>query len=180
MGAGVIARRYAKGLFDQAAKDPGQIDLFSNSLEKIAQLFSLKAAYTVFQSPVFPKALKIEILDYALGLDVTGSPMGNFIRLVIESGREMIIPDIKDQFNLIRDDFFGCVRGTLIASSHIDHEFCVEIEEVLSVLLKKKVSLSFLLDPGLLGGFQVKVGYKILDLSLKSQLESLTLENARL
>lgn len=174
MSANIVALRYARALFNQAGSDQKKIDSYQSSINLASQLFSIQQANAILRSPVMPANLKKDILFYAIELESYLPEFKNFIEMLIEVNRVDLIPKISESYASLVDDYYGRVRAELITAIAIDDAYTSQIASVLQKDLNKKVLISNTVDPQVLGGFQVKIGHKVLDLSLRSKVEALT------
>ena len=95
-----IARRYAEALFDTVDVDHHTL---KRALLSVKDLFDLEDAYKIFSSPVTSKALKYDLIKYALDKINATSVVCNFFRVVIDSDRIGLIPLISDCYERYSD-----------------------------------------------------------------------------
>ena len=100
--------------------------------------------------------------------------MQNFLHMLVKTRRISLILNIRDQFEVLFHEFLGKLKGTLLTAYALEPQIQEDIQAALSRDLGKKVFLMTSVDPEILGGFVVRIGHRVLDLSLKSKIKALT------
>jgi F-type H+-transporting ATPase subunit delta len=118
-------------------------------------------------------AEKKAVLDGVLA-DLSISPMvKNFLGLLAEKERLGYLPDIAAYYRTLLDESQGVVRGRLVTAVGLAEARQDQIKTKLEAQTGKKLVLDFAVDPDILGGVVLKVGDKVLDASLRAQLQIL-------
>ena len=174
MNTKVISVKYAKALCQLLGTEDSSIERYIPSFENILDLFKLPMANKVLTSPVMPKDLKRDLLEYSIKTDSENKTLRNFLNGVVEADRVSLIPEILSEFFEIADKNNGRVTATVTAALPLDEEAVSEVSQKLESIFSKKVTVKTLTNKQLLGGFIAKVGNNVIDLSLKTKLEELT------
>ena len=169
-----VGKRYARAFFQQSAGNMAQARSDLASLAPLTELYKNAEAAKVLASPVMPVELKQQLLDYALDQGQATVGTRNFVKALVEGQRTAIIPAIIDSYAELLDDADGKVKAELSTATPLDDTTRQDIAQALEKLLKKKVDLVQTVDPSLMGGFKVRVGNYLVDLSLKTRLDSLS------
>lgn len=171
MRALAIALKYAKGLFI-AAKELNKVEEFGRELEELMQVLKANPeVLQVFQSPVYPPDIKMEILQEVVRYYKVSPELERFLALLIERRRIQYIEEIVLMYQSLLDEELGVARGEVISAISLSEEEKRGLEEALKELLKKQVILDVRVNPEIIGGVVVKIGDYIWDGSLKRQLE---------
>lgn len=171
MRALAIALKYAKGLFI-AAKELNKVEEFGRELEELMQVLKGNSeVLQVFQSPVYPPDIKMEILQEVVRYYKVSPELERFLALLIERRRIQYIEEIVLMYQSLLDEELGVARGEVISAISLSEEEKRGLEEALKELLKKQVILDVRVNPEIIGGVVVKIGDYIWDGSLKRQLE---------
>lgn len=171
MRALAIALKYAKGLFI-AAKELNKVEEFGRELEELMQVLKGNPeVLQVFQSPVYPPDIKMEILQEVVRYYKVSPELERFLALLIERRRIQYIEEIVLMYQSLLDEELGVARGEVISAISLSEEEKRGLEEALKELLKKQVILDVRVNPEIIGGVVVRIGDYIWDGSLKSQLE---------
>jgi len=165
-----VARRYAKALVDVLSDEK-----LERVLEEVKVLDSVinEKAVRYFRSPVVPLEKKKGLIEQVLQkLDVS-EELRKVLILMAEKDRLGIIKDFVAEFEKFVNLRLGVVKAEIISAVEIDKETLSKIKEKIENLFGKKAEITTKLDPSIIGGFVIRVGDKVLDASVKTQLENL-------
>lgn len=175
MKADIVARRYARALFS-IGKGQGDAEMkaYGKDLANIARtLAEAPELLKVFKNPIFSIAEKKAVVEKILAkLDPTTTTK-NFCFLLADKGRLSSLPEIEAYYGVLLDEANGVVRGELVTAIELGDAKQEGIKKQLAAQLGKELILDFSADAGILGGAVLKVGDKILDASLKAQLNAM-------
>ena len=166
----LVAKRYAKALFKVCGSDDGVLDEAQKVLDSLSQLFTDASIGKVLTSPSMPKDLKLQILEHVAGKVGSHKDITNFLKVSVDAGRIEIFAQLNGVFRDLLNDRRGVVDATVSSVVALSQEELQSTKENLEKLTGKKVRLKAHLDPELLGGILVRIGHKVIDLSLKSRL----------
>ncbi len=175
MSSDIIARRYSRALYaigQEQGED--QLAAFGKDLGKVMEVVDqAPEMLRVFQNPIFTieekKAVMQKILDK---LDLSKTVV-NFCLFLGDKDRLGFLPQIVDYFNGLLDEAQGVLRGELVTAVDLDEEMKTTVKSKLEQQSGNTVYLDYQVDQQILGGLRLKVGDKVLDASLKAQLEIL-------
>jgi F-type H+-transporting ATPase subunit delta len=166
-----IARRYAKALIELATEEAA-VDKIQEELKSFESLLAnLPESSAVFSSPAFTIEAKRALLKEILGRLPISTTAANFLLLLLDKNRLNQLPFIMACYQVFADDLSGIVRGTVISALPLADSQVNEIREALAKNLGKKVLLQVDYDPSLIGGVVTKIGDRIFDGSIKTQLD---------
>jgi F-type H+-transporting ATPase subunit delta len=100
----------------------------------------------------------------------------NLVRVLAENGRLELLPEIRAQYEALRNDREGIVEAEVQSAFDLSD---AQVKDLVSRLEKKtgrKVRAKVTLDKELIGGIRVVIGDKVIDGSARAQLGAL--ENA--
>jgi ATP synthase F1 delta subunit len=177
MGSSLVAKRYARALFNTTEGRLDQAKSYRKVLVEIGKLFEETKFKKVLNSPVIPKDLKKEVLKYILDCENADKNMRSFVENVIDARRIQIFPGLLDAFVQLLNEVEGIVEANFTSVVHLGEKELISLKETLCRMTGKSVSLREIIDPKILGGFVVRIGNSVVDLSLKSKLEA-TVRNA--
>jgi F-type H+-transporting ATPase subunit delta len=168
-----VAGRYATALFelaleanalDQVAAD---LDLFSQALDASPDLARL------VKSPVFSAEEQGRALAAVLKTLKLEGLTRNFLLLAAKNRRLFAVPDMIRAFRAMLARHRGETSATVVAAAKLTEAQATALRQALKAALGKEVMLEERIDPSLLGGPVVKVGSRMVDTSLRTQLNSL-------
>ena len=170
MSTNAIAKRYAKALVQIGAEE-GLVDKFSGELSRFTTVLSENAGLTsVFSNPAYGAEAKREILKGIIAKLSISTNMANFLQLLLDRNRLPFLPQITENYNKLADDLSGVIRPTLTSGLPLEEGQIEGIRASLAKSTGKKVVLQVKVDPSLIGGVVTKIGDKVFDGSIKTQL----------
>ena len=164
-----IARPYAEALYKATSKDLNGAAVWVDALSAIAQNEQVQ------QFADSPKATTDQIVDLISGVAKTALPDAakNFLRTVVENGRLNALPEMAAQFRALKNAQSGSSDAVVHSAFPIDGAALADLATTLEKQFKRKLNLSVVLEPELIGGIRVVVGDEVLDTSVKARLEQM-------
>ncbi len=103
--------------------------------------------------------------------------MLNFLMLLIDRGRVLVLPEICDQYLVLLRQLRQAVLAEVTSAVELSDEQKETIrQKVLATTSANEVELQTRVDPELLGGVVIKVGSQVIDASLRGQLRQIGLK----
>jgi F-type H+-transporting ATPase subunit delta len=172
---GSSARRYAEALHQIAASE-NAVPAFGASLEALKRAFT-PDVLRVLRNPGIPLRERRAALDAA----TAGEPKAirSLLDLLLARERIALLPQVADAYMELVERKAGIVKGKITTAMELT---AGEREDALRRLERssgKKISATFAVDGTLIGGAKVQVGDRLIDTSLKAQLDELQRELAR-
>ena len=96
-----------------------------------------------------------------------------FIDLVVAKQREKHLPEIIEQFSLLRDEKMGIVSIDVTSAVEFTPSQEKDLGRELERYTKKKVRVRITVDRAIRAGLVVRIGDTVLDASMRRQLELL-------
>lgn len=171
----VVARRYARAIFALGRqKGLEELERYGKDLATVAGVLKESPELLrVFKNPLFgveeKKAVLVKILEKAKASPVAG----NFMKLLADKERLGVLPEIEAHYADLLDAEKGVIRGELLTAVKLDASKQKEVKASLEKQAGKELILEFATDPEILGGVVLKVGDRVLDASIRAQLEML-------
>ncbi|ADY73886.1 ATP synthase subunit delta [Desulfurobacterium thermolithotrophum DSM 11699] len=165
-----IARRYAKALADVLPNE--KLEKVNEEVKTLLTLLDDKAI-RYFKSPVVPTEKKKKLVEQVLEKVEVTEELKKVLLLMAEKDRLGILREFASEFEKFVDFRLGKIKAEIVSAVEIDEETLSKIKAKIEELFGKKAEISVKLDPSLIGGFIVKVADKVLDASIKTQLETL-------
>jgi len=174
MSATRIANRYAKALYRLIGEDTNKARAFLDQLQVAMALFDIEPAAKVLVSPVMPQNLKKKLFDAALTTSQAEPELHAFIGALIGAGRVQIYPVFVEAFARLINEATGVVDADVVTAVAVDPDVVSKLTASLEKILGTKIHASQQVDPELLGGFVVRLGNRMIDMSVKTKLEALS------
>jgi F-type H+-transporting ATPase subunit delta len=169
----IVASRYAKALLS-VGLESGEEENFASELEQFNNsLKQVGPEAKALLSPIFPKAVRIQILEAVLAKADLSPTVANFLRLLNDRGRLDILDSAVEVYRKLLDENQGLIHGLLTSASPLSESDVSAVKAALSTLTGRRVELNIKQDPSLIGGLVASLGDLRVDSSLSSQLEKL-------
>ncbi len=176
MNDGLIPNRYAKALYklSQERGDTAQVYQEMKHLDvAYASEAGLKKAVN---NPFLPIADKLKLLCAASGAKQDGTS-ARFMELVIKNNRIDFMRSIALAFMKQYRELNGIAKVEVVTATELgDDEINDIVDVVKGQLGGKTIELTKSVNPDIIGGFTVDVDSRVLDASVRSQLEKLRLK----
>lgn len=167
-----VARRYAQALF-QEAEGEGRVDRVDDGVDAVrASLDGSRELERLFASPVIPSAKKEAVLTQLFS-DRVDPLLLRLMRLLVEKGREELLPSVIRAYGQLRDERLGVVEAHVRTALPLGPDEAEALKAALERTTGQKVRLRLEVEPSLIGGLVVRVGDTVYDGSARHQLESL-------
>ena len=173
IGDSKATRRYARALFN-VALERNEVDDVARNLQTVTETVSdSPELMMVLHHPQLTrerrKAILLRVFENSIRPDVE-----HFLALLVEKDRATIIPGVAREFARLVDEYRGASDATVISAI----ELTAKQKDALIARLKSQMSLNVIrlqsrVDPAILGGLVVRVGDKLFDGSVYSQLNQL-------
>lgn len=169
---GAIAGRYAQALYEIAAQEK-KVDDLEQELLAVEQLLKQhpdlrKILLHPQITPVAKKELLKKLFEGRLS-EITG----NFLALLIDHRRESFLGDIVAEFVAIANAARNIITAQVTSAVELSDKEKSSMAKVLNQAAGKKVLVSYVVDPHLIGGVVVRMGDRVIDGSVRTRLASL-------
>ena len=172
-----IAAVYARSLFE-VAQEQNKLDTIRDELGQFADaLDGDRELQVFFFSPYFSTIEKKDGLDRAVS---DADPiLVNFLKLLIENHRMPVIFRVRRVVDELWRKENKLLPVTVTSAVELDQATVSQIGDRIAEQTGRKVELSAIVEPDILGGLVVRVGNSILDASIRNRLEQLRKQVAR-
>jgi len=166
-----VARPYAQAAFALASEH--------NALPVWAEMLKLASAVVV--DPKVHAALdnpKLSAGDKeSLFLSLCGDKLNaegrSFVRVLVESDRIGLLPEIRQIFDTLKDNADGVARAHILSAFPVTDSELVALKAALEKRFGKKIEATVGIDPDLIGGATIVVGDTVIDGSVRGELRAM-------
>jgi len=123
-------------------------------------------------SPEVPKQEKRRVLE-KLFQDRFSNVFFNFLLTLLEKQRQRLFPSMAEHFRQLYHQYHHRIRAQAITAVPLNGEGLAGLRETLKRSLKAEVEVTNVVDPDILGGIIIQVDTRIIDGSVKHQLQRL-------
>lgn len=177
--AKLVSSTYGDALFDLALEED-RIPAFKMETLAVREAFLENEDMSrLLDHPRIAKEEKLAFIDKVFGSRVSGEMLG-FLRIIVEKDRqEALIPAFDHFLHRVRDhEGTGTARVTSAVVLSPDQKKAVE-EKLLATTEYDRIDVDYVVSPEILGGLVIRIGDRIVDSSLKSQVEELSRQLSR-
>lgn len=166
-----VARPYAQAAFDEA-RELGELKSWSDILQSLAQAMINPEVRAIITSPRIIKSQLVELM-LALSGGKASEIQCNFIKLLIEGQRLILLPEIVMLFEIMRADAEKNVDVVVTSAFDLSEAQKQKITAALKKRMGREIRLSCATDRKLLGGVIIRAGDKVIDGSARTHLSEL-------
>lgn len=167
-----IARPYAEALFEAVRDDTQGLDHWSDVLATLAQLAGMPEVLDAMGDPRLNNSQRIELLS-GLAPQELPARAANLLALLVENNRVQALPQLAEQFELLRNRLEGTALVRISSAFPLDEAQLDKLVQGLERKFGLKLKPQVTVDPDLIGGVRVAVGDHVLDTSVQARLASL-------
>ena len=169
-----IARPYAKAAFEYA-RDAKALAEWSQGLKTAAEIVADPRVAPLTKSPQWSAADLVSLITDVAG-DKLDAGMQNFVRVLAENHRLLLLPEIAAHYEEFRSAVENTVDVEVVSAVKLDAAQSGKLSAALAKRLKRNVRMKNSVDATLLGGAVLRAGDLVIDGSLKGRLERLATE----
>lgn len=170
--AKLVAKTYSEALFD-VALEADKVELFLEELEGVVASFkTYPEFYELFKTPQINIEEKKEIMESVFGGKVSREVM-NFLKIIMDKRRGYDIEAITRSYEERVYIHKGIEKATAITAVPLSEAQIKALAEKLSGLTGKQIELTNKIDETILGGVTVRIGNSVIDGSIRSRLEDM-------
>ncbi len=171
MNESKISVRYSKALF-LSARERGIVNKVREDMVLLLEISLIEEVRDLITSPVIQNSIKRDALKEIFKNSVEDITL-NLILLTVANNRESFLPGIARSLIDRADKFNGVTKATLTTAVAISDTVKQRIISLIEKSLNTTVDLAEKQDPGITGGFMLKVEDTFVDGSVKSQLRKI-------
>ena len=171
MSSSAIGIRYAKALLNIASEQK-LVEPYAEELANVASVLkSEDLLRLLLDSPTFPLEKKTAIMSDLCELLKLSDGMKTFLCLLLKKNRIGYISQINLNYRKLADELSGVVRAKITSANKLTKARSEALQQGLEKQTGRQVVLSVETDKSLIGGLQAKMGGKLFDGSVKTQLK---------
>ena len=163
------AARYAKAFFD-IAQEKSALQAVADYFEAIGAVIEKSGEFdALLKAPLISSEKRVAALK-ALFEAKADKTTFEFLIFLESKGRLGILNDVISEFAKLNDRLNNVERISITSAFEMDADQVAAISNRLQEKLNKSIVAEVTVEPGLIGGFKVKVGDQVHDLSVVTQL----------
>jgi len=166
-----IARPYAEAAFE-IARDAQALPAWSDMLRFAATIVGDARVASALDNPRLDAGAK-ESLLLSIGGDRFTGEGRNFIRVLLESERITLLPQIAAMFDTLKNEAEATALATIESAFELTDAQVAELRTALEKRFGKKIEATVTVNRALIGGARVTVGDAVLDGSVQAKLAAM-------
>lgn len=168
----LVAKRYAKALFE-VAETHGMLSDIEDDLRSVVQIIGqTEGLSAVIGHPNIDESAKKKLLKEAFDGKVSSYVL-HTILLLIDRGRENLFDEVLEYFVVISNEALGQAEATVYTPQTLLSADEQKLAEQFGKMTGKKLRISSVVNPALIGGLQVRIGDTLYDGSISGKLARL-------
>jgi ATP synthase F1 delta subunit len=163
---------YGKALFE-AAKDVNKVEQILEEMNAVSAIFQQEPDFCeFFNTPVLSGPEKKKVIEKVFEGRISDE-LYHFLLILIDKRRTASFNRIAKEYQKLIDQEQGISAGTILSVEPLTDVQLNSFEEKTGSLLKKNVKLANKIEPSILGGVKIFVEGKVIDASIRKQLQDL-------
>lgn len=165
-----IARPYAEALFGVARTSSAGLTAWAELVAEMAQAVSHPDVRSAIADPKLDSEQQVGVITTVLKTPLSADAR-NFLALLAENGRLLLLPEIATQFSWLKNRHEGYADAEIVSAFAMTD---AQVADLVAGLEKKfgiKIKPAVRVDASLIGGVRVSVGDQVLDTSVRAQLD---------
>lgn len=169
------ARPYAIAAYETAVES-NALKSWSDVLASLSEMTAQPLVARLFLNPSYSAdMLAAVVIDLAMKSQIPCSTeQVNFIRLLAQAGKLALLADIKKIFDYLESIFNETSEVTVTSVEPLTSDYKAKLQTALNKRFKHNVVLTFNQDPSLLAGILIRTGDRVIDGTVKTQLQRFT------
>ncbi len=171
MDIGIIARRYARALLLFACGNGSEDAVYGQVRQLLSRYDGMPELRRTIGNPMVGREEKSKLLRAAAG-EETCAELSGFFCLLLENRREKLLPFILHSFLSLYREKKKILRGKLVTAVPLPEK---TLNELKTLILKRypgnTVEFDTKVNPDIIGGGILEIGYLRCDASIAGQLE---------
>jgi F-type H+-transporting ATPase subunit delta len=131
---------------------------------------------SAFSNPSIAHSDKENVLEGLIRRTAPSHTTANFLRVLLRNDRLTDLSEINERFAFELDERSGQISAEVLSARELADSERADLRTNLERLTGKKVNLNFGVDPNIIGGVVTRIGSKVYDGSVRTQLDNLKQE----
>ena len=170
MDEGIIAKRYAKAIFDIALSE-GDVEGYRDKIGFLADsIMFAEESVRYWGDPLIPAGERHAVLDGICAKAAIDGHLKSYLHLLVDKRRFSLLRKISREFDLLAGDHLRECDAVVSSALEMSDEQVGAIKSALEKSTGRKINVRTERDPSLIGGIIVRIGDVVYDGSIKGRL----------
>lgn len=177
MSNGSLSKRYARAIFSIASEN-NSIEQYNTALSDFVEVLTQNNAelLNALTSPAFKIEERKQVANVVTQKMALEQMLCNFINLLIDKDRLVLIEEISSFFNDMTDAHMGRVRATVQTAKELSDSERQDVAQTLanaSEVSIENLIVEYSINPDIIGGIWARVGDKTYDATIRSKIRTM-------
>lgn len=170
--AKLVVKRYATALFDLAASE-GAMAKYEEEVKVIVRALHDEPDFmAVLNNHKVTKENKISLVENVF-TDKVSNPIIGLLVLLVKKGRQGDLLDVLEAFLERVKAESGITKAVITSAVPLTEAQLTAIKEKLEAGTKTKIEIETIVDTSIIAGLVIRVGDKVVDASIKGEMQTL-------
>ena len=166
------AATYARSLLE-LAQERNQAESIGKDLAGIAEVVKTNPTFSAFlRDPGINLAERARVIDTVLKPKIDPL-LANFLGVLNVRNRLGLLEQIASTYDDLLDEAMGKIEVDVTTAQRLSPEELEQVREKISAALKKDAIIHQYVDESIIGGLVLRVGDKLIDASVETQLQTI-------
>ncbi|MCB6182585.1 F0F1 ATP synthase subunit delta [Leeia sp. TBRC 13508] len=166
-----VARPYAEAAF-KLSNELGQLAAWDDALRLLVAVVQNEQVADVIGNPNISGS-QVESLLLDIVSDKVSSEVKNFVRVLVENKRLVLLPEISRQFAELKLKAENSIDASIVSAFPLTDAQLGELTAQLVKRFDRQIRAQVTVDPELLGGVKITVGDVVVDASVRGKLQAM-------
>ena len=148
------------------------MDSWAETLEFLRIVAENAEMADLMSNPAVSHEQKLQLM-LDIGEDRLSEEAQNLVRLLVENGRLMVVPQIADLFQKMKNEAAGAIDVDVTSAYVLKPAMQKKLAAALEKKFGRAVNINSVKDPSLIGGIKIRAGDLVIDGSIAGQLSRL-------
>ena len=177
MSNGSLAKRYARAIFSIASENQA-IEQYNTALTEFVSVLEQNGCelQNALTSPAFKLEERKQVANAVADRMEFNQMLRNFVNLLIDKDRLLLISEISSNFEAMTDAFLGRVRAKVQTAKALSDEERLEVSQTLATASGVSIEnllVEFSVNADIIGGIWARVGDKTYDATIRTKIRSM-------
>lgn len=168
-----VARPYARAAFSHALDVADGLNKWSRMLAMLRSAIEQPVIRQALDNPNLSVEEEKRLLVDLMGGDLSEDG-ANFVDILAQYGRLMLLPDVSEQFELLKANHEKTMEVQVTSAFEVSDAEKNNLAAALARKLQREVNIETVVDESLIGGVIIKTEDTVIDDSVRGRLGKLT------
>jgi F-type H+-transporting ATPase subunit delta len=166
-----IARPYAEAAF-KLAREHASLESWSEALALLETVVEDTRVRALIGDPSLSRGDLERLILGVVGEQLPGHAR-NLVQVLLDNDRLELVPQIRSLYEALRREHESVIEAQIISAQPVTDEQLGALVARLEATHQRRIRAKVEVDPGLIGGIRIVVGDKVIDATVRGQLDQM-------